>query len=819
MKGPLLDRARAATGGGVDDLTLALIVDIVGQVLLLRRSRDLKDSERAWLVATLAERVGATTDQVAALVELVWVDRLRTTVRPDELRVMRAWFGERGTARATRDLVAATPPEQFAAEHGLDECLLLFDLLVQLALADGEVSPREVAALEHAAASLSIDPVFVSALLSRHDPRLLSTGRRAVLRGPRVRIGRAATNELVLPGPQVSARHAELLRDGDGWRIVQTGDRPVFIDDEAVRSFSLTAAHTARIGPYRLRLEGDEAVITDERRLSVLTVTDLSRTLGDRVLLDGVGFSAFTGEVIAVVGPSGAGKTTLLHAISGVVPPDRGEIRLDGEDFHARLVREPGLVADVPQDDLVLPELTVEESLRAAARLRLPRTAGLDELQASVDRVLDELGIADIRGQRVGDALRRGISGGQRKRVNVGQELVSRSTRLLFLDEPTSGLDPQAAHDLMQLVRRLADHGRIVFVVTHDLSPATLSQVDHLLVLAPGGRLAWFGPPDEAAGWFGVRTPGDLFDRLRDQSPVAWRDAFHGSPAWRRHVATRAHLAPSARAEPPPPRPRDALPTLLARYARVRLRDRTGAVVLIAQPVLLAAIMIAVFSHTTAPLLFMATLSCLWFGMSGAVRELIVDRPVWRRERRVGVGVGAWLGSKVLVLAVLHAVQAAAMLTVVHAAIGMGDAGVRLPVLIGTGVLTAWAGMTMGLLVGGLWGRSEAAVGTLVLLLVPQIAFSGVLTPLSEVSAPAQAAAAVTVERYALHAAVQGADTIAYRSPVRGWQEQPARGAAFNLGLRPGDGEGLSRGQLWGVLLGFSAVQLLATALVVARKD
>ena len=175
---------------------------------------------------------------------------------------------------------------------------------------------------------------------------------------------------------------------------------------------------------------------------------------------------------------------------------------------------DKSLVEFVPQDDLVNPELTVEESLTCSGRLRMGNRVSKQVLENEVNRVLTELDIHHIRKSRIGDALRRGISGGQRKRVNLGQELMTRSTRILFLDEPMSGLDPRASQDIMSLTRQLADSGRIVFLVTHDLTPQVMAQVDHLLVLAPGGRLAHFGPPAEACRWFGVATPDAIFNRF-----------------------------------------------------------------------------------------------------------------------------------------------------------------------------------------------------------------------------------------------------------------------------------------------------------------
>ena len=156
--------------------------------------------------------------------------------------------------------------------------------------------------------------------------------------------------------------------------------------------------------------------------------------------------------------------------------------------------------------------------------------------------MLAELGIAHIGDSRIGDALKRGISGGQRKRVNLAQELLTRTTRVLFLDEPTSGLDPQSAQDIARLVRQLADDGRIVFLVTHDLTPGIMTQCDHLLVLAPGGRVAWFGPPAEACTYFGVASPDLIFSVLSEQTPEEWKAAYRESLGHRKYVATREHL-------------------------------------------------------------------------------------------------------------------------------------------------------------------------------------------------------------------------------------------------------------------------------------
>jgi len=443
--------------------------------------------------------------------------------------------------------------------------------------------------------------------------------------------------------------------------------------------------------------------------------------------------------------------------------------------------------------------------------------------------VIDELELGDIRNSRIGDALRRGISGGQRKRVNLGQELMTKSTRVLFLDEPTSGLDPQTSQDICRRVRQLADRGRIVFLVTHDLTPKILAQVDHLLVLAPGGRLAFFGPPREACEWFGVSTPDALFSRFQEHTPSEWGAQYRDGAAARKYVTTREHVLGMAGIAPVPAREdrkvRRSLwsqfSTLVRRYGRVKLRDRTGMLVLGLQPPILALVMWIVFPKPTTSLMFMLALSSLWFGMSATVRELITDRVIWRRERRVGVGVLPYVGSKVVVLGLLVAVQCVAFTVLLYVTLDMGDYGAQLPMLLGVCTLTGWMGMSLGLLVSSAWTSSEAAVGSLPLLLIPQITFSSIMVSVRSMGDLAQSLSWLTVQRYAFDAVIKCTDELAYFK-YGVWQRQKVQGFLYELGLKlsskAGD-TGLSLEVLIGAMGGFCVVFLCAATLWVWARD
>jgi hypothetical protein len=367
-----------------------------------------------------------------------------------------------------------------------------------------------------------------------------------------------------------------------------------------------------------------------------------------------------------------------------------------------------------------------------------------------------------------------------------------------------------------------------VFLVTHDLTPEIMAQVDHMLVMAPGGRTAFFGPPNQACRWFGVSTPDGVFNRFSDREPAEWGEAYRQSPAARTYVETREQLLELGGVVQP-----EVLETdphkqsiwtqsraQLLRYMKVKCRDSTGMAVLAAQPPLLAAVMWVVFPKPTTALMFMLALSCLWFGMSASVRELITDRVIWLRERRVGVGVVPYLASKVVVLGALVGVQCLAFTGLLYWTLGMADYGFSLGQLGAVAVLTGCVGMTLGLLVSASWTSSEAAVGTLPLLLIPQITFSSIMVSVRSMSELAQFCSWFTVQRYAFDAVIKCGDELAYFKYGQ-WQRQGVRGFLYELGLKQSsdaDDLGLSLEQLYACLGGFSILFLVSAAgLVWAR--
>jgi ABC-type multidrug transport system ATPase subunit len=778
------------------------------------------ESKRRSLIAAIQARTDLDTRSASTLLDMALAPEFRAAVSDFELQSFSARFGEQAASILREEAVEEIDLLGFGRTYGSSSALLLLDTLFSVASADGQIGAREVEQLRRAAEELGIDAVLVSAMLQKHDPRHASGDLRIPLTTDRVTIGRSPSCDIVLADPQVAPRHAEVRRSGEGWRVQDMGSgRPIVVNGAPVTSAPLTDDTHLRVGPYTLRLVDGEIAVFGERSFSALSVRNVSRKIGDLTLLDRVSFTVFSGEVIALVGPSGAGKTTLLNAISGVAPADSGDVLLDDQDFHRLLSVDRSLVGNVPQDDLILPELTVEESLFYSGRLRFPADVTNKEVMGAVDRVLAELDIEHIRDSRIGDALRRGISGGQRKRVNLGQELMTRSTRVLFLDEPTSGLDPRASQDIVRLVRQLADRGRIVFLVTHDLTPEVMAQVDHLLVLAKGGRVAFFGPPGEACQWFGVSTPDAIFNRFADHTPEEWGEMYREGDARRKYVVTREHLLGlqgASEADDPDKKVVKGsrlrqLTTLTSRYFHTRLRDRTGMLVMGLQPPILIAVMAIVFPAPTVELLFMLSLSSLWFGMSASVRELISDRVIWRRERRVGVLVLPYVASKTLVLAVLTGLQAVLLAGANYWLLDMGAYGFGAGALIGVSVLTAWLGMMLGLLVSAVWTSSEAAVGTLPLILIPQITFSSILVAIRDMGPVAKGLTWVTFQRYTFDAALKCGDDVAVRNNRGEFVAEPINASLYKLGLKftdAADDIGFTLAQLIVILAAGSVVLL-----------
>ncbi|MGW0601840.1 FHA domain-containing protein [Streptomyces sp. NPDC002776] len=562
-----------------------------------------------------------------------------------------------------------------------------------------------------------------------------------------VRIGRAADNDLVLDDLVVSRYHAELraLPDG-GHEIADLGSHNgTFLNGSPVTTAPLLPGDVVGIGHSAFCLVGDELqeyVDTGEVSLEVQDLT-VAVDRGRKTLLDDVSFPVGEKCLLAVVGPSGAGKSTLLNALTGQRPADHGTVVYDGRDLYRDYAELRQRIGLVPQDDILHSQLTVRAALSYAAELRFPQDTAKAERRARVDEVIGELGLEQRAGQPV-----HSLSGGQRKRVSVALELLTKPS-LLFLDEPTSGLDPGMDRSVMHMLRDLADDGRTVIVVTH--SVLSLDVCDRLLVLAPGGRIAYYGPPEDALAFFGFAQWPEAFEAFERDQDRDWAGDYAASPLHRRYVADAAAQPRLLRSGPvvitPPSRPRSRgaqLGTLIRRYGAALSADRTFLAIMIALPFVMGAMARALAGsaltrETALNALLILCVGAVLTGAANAVRELVKERVIYRRERAVGLSRSAYLMSKVVVLGTITVLQAVVLTLVGLLGVDLnapGGEGVLLPPLaeiIVAVALLAFTAMMLGLLVSALVRKEEVTMPLLVLLAIVQVVFCGALLKLDGV--------------------------------------------------------------------------------------
>ena len=257
---------------------------------------------------------------------------------------------------------------------------------------------------------------------------------------------------------------------------------------------------------------------------------------GNKTLLDNISLTARPGTLTAVIGPSGAGKSTFARLVAGYTHPTTGTVAFEGHDVHAEYASLRSRIGMVPQDDVVHGQLTVKQALMFAAELRLPPDTNKEDRERVVAQVLEELEMTQHRETRVDK-----LSGGQRKRASVAIELLT-GPSLLILDEPTSGLDPALDRQVMTMLRQLADAGRVVLVVTHSLS--YLDVCDQVLLLAPGGKTAFCGPPSQIGPAMGTTNWADIFSSVASDPDAANQRflATHGPTPPRPPAQTPADL-------------------------------------------------------------------------------------------------------------------------------------------------------------------------------------------------------------------------------------------------------------------------------------
>jgi ABC transport system ATP-binding/permease protein len=562
-----------------------------------------------------------------------------------------------------------------------------------------------------------------------------------------VTIGRADDNDIVIPDVLASRQHATLTLTPLGTEIRDRSINGTFVNGTRVGSAILSEGDVVTIGNVDLVFSNSTLVPRSEvaTRTGGLEVRRVNYTVDNgKQLLNDISLVARPGTLTAIIGGSGAGKTTLARLIAGYARPSSGSVTFEGHDIHAEYASLRSRIGMVPQDDVVHRQLTVNQALGYAAELRLPPDTSKFDRAKIVAQVLEELDLTKHADTRVDK-----LSGGQRKRASVALELLT-GPSLLILDEPTSGLDPALDHQVMTMLRQLADAGRVVIVVTHMLS--YLDVCDQLLLVAPGGKTAYCGPPDRIGEAMGTSNWAKIFSKVGADPEEANR-RFLAQNRNQLKAPVKAD-EPAELGEPVHTSVRRQISTVARRQVRLVVSDRAYFVFLALLPFILGALSLTVPGHSgfhipgphagtpdeSVQILNLLLPAAAFMGTALTIRDLVGERGVFQREQAVGLSTSAYLLAKTAVFcgfAVLQSAITTAIVVLGKSAptqgallLGHGDVGATVELFL-TVAATCVASAMLGLVISSLVRSSEQIMPLFVVSIMAQLVLCGGMVPVT----------------------------------------------------------------------------------------
>jgi len=567
-------------------------------------------------------------------------------------------------------------------------------------------------------------------------------------------------------------------------------DRPIMVGNEPVRTTAqLRDGDTIRIDVGQiLRCNFSERIIEEERNIiRTLEANEVTHRFSKgEIGLEGISFPVTRGELVCVMGASGSGKSTLLRVLAGQLQPTSGEVILNGQSLYQNLDALKQYLSYMPQQDAFDEHLTIGENLLFAAAIRAPHLSRRDRSRR-LDAKLVELGLGERRDAVVGSPESKLLSGGERKRLNLGLDMIGMSDVYLF-DEPTSGLSSKDSEHVMEIIRGLA-HNKIVIVTIHQPSSKIFQMFHKAILLDKGGRLVFFGTPSDMLRYFaeaehqhqfgaelgacpscGTTRPEFIFDVLetplrdlsgdiiyeensrgqlvaaRRYSPEFWRDKYEAF----RLIQDVKQV--SLRQEPSGPMPvapvqRKRLPirwhdewtqfrTLLRRSFLSKLRNRANLIITIGVSPVLALLIATILRYSEngtydfasayhiPTFLFLGLIVAMFLGLTNSADDIIRDRPVLQRERNIKVRLSYYVISKTLTLGVFALVQCILFVLIGNSLLQIrGMFWIDLAIMF----LTAMSGVALGLVISSLVADPKTAANIVPLVLIPQIIMGGAL--------------------------------------------------------------------------------------------
>lgn len=591
-------------------------------------------------------------------------------------------------------------------------------------------------------------------------------------------IGRDPKNDLAIPHPIVSRFHVRIKRQDGAFVITDlSSSNGTYINGKAINgSMPLRTHDVIQIGPCSLVLNLNETLTQNFEEGNLrLDGVRLGKVVGKNVtLLHDVSLSILPREFVALLGSSGSGKSTLLDALNGLRPATSGQVLVNGMDLYKNFQVFATQMGYVPQQNIIHADLTVEQAMSFAAQMRMPSDTTPAERQQRIHEVLDDIGLGHRRKVQI-----KLLSGGQQRRVSIGVELLNKPS-LFFLDEATSGLDPGTEADMMVLLRQLADQGRTILLITH--ATQNIRQCDLVLYLAEGGRIAYFGPPDKILEYFRHYFPQEcegfglddfsgiyrfLDPEKNSQAPSAERleQQFRGSVLYQQYVVERQReVLPNAQERSTKVRyKKDKKNTkiqhgisgwrqfwiLSSRNLAVLAKDKATLALMFAIAPLLGMLDFITWKSDlfsiqngsatqSTTMLFVSALIAVMIGEITTMNELVKEDEIYRRERLYGLKVWPYILSKVWIAFLFSVYQGAAYLLVKTIAVQFPGGWDVLFNFYLDFTIAIMAGAMLGLLVSAIAPNQSMSPLLMIMVLVPQIIFSGGIQPASNFGPPGQ---------------------------------------------------------------------------------
>jgi len=549
-------------------------------------------------------------------------------------------------------------------------------------------------------------------------------------------IGRSDA-DIVVKDPHISRKHAEISFDGNSYWIKDLNStNGTYLNGKNIKGkgkVQFSEKDVIIISMASFKLNEDTTSLSFEIAIRTDSVEKIypNGNIGLQKTTISIPHKSF----VALMGPSGCGKSTLINALNGANPASRGKVSLYGLDLirdYPILKRKIGYV---PQQDIVHAELTVYESLFYAAKLRMPDDTTDSEINR---RIIEVLNILKLNHEKIKRNKVKDLSGGQRKRVCIAVELLNNPI-LLFLDEPTSPLDPETIHEFLTCMKDLCNQGTTVIMVTH--KPEDLEYVDKVVFMAERGYPVFYNDRKNLLPYFEQDSILKVYSLLsidkskEEKSEVKRIESLYSK--WKEDKKTEKCAENSGIIK------KDKKISffrqffwLTRRYADIKISDKMNLGLLIAQPIIIALLLVIIFQQLQLGVLFLMAVAAIWFGVSNASKEIVGEIAVYKRERMYNLNLFTYLFSKLTILSVIALVQVAIFVGIVYA-LYMNDSGgigiVRPLDFIGYMFYISFSATLLGLLLSTLFENTEQVMSIVPIVLMPQIMLAGVVTRMDNV--------------------------------------------------------------------------------------